>query len=92
MLYELKVALLVGATIAIGMFFFATIWLGSKIAEIVSLSIFIGVVSSVVIGTFIPWFLQRKGKDPAIGSGPFATIIQDLLSVIIYFSIAAYLL
>lgn len=91
-LYELKVAILVGATIAAGMFIFATLWLGTRIAEIVSISMFIGVISSVIIGTFIPWYLQKSGKDPAIGSGPFATIIQDLLSVIIYFSIAAYLL
>jgi magnesium transporter len=26
--------------------------------------------------------------DPAFGSGPLATVIQDLLSILIYFAIA----
>jgi magnesium transporter len=32
--------------------------------------------------------LHRLGRDPAFGSGPLATVIQDLLSLVIYFSIA----
>ena len=91
-LYEIKVAILVGITVALGVFIFTSFWLGTKIAEIVALSMFSGVICSVVIGTIIPWALQKSGKDPAIGSGPFATILQDLLSVIIYFSIASALL
>ena len=30
----------------------------------------------------------RCGADPAFGSGPLATVIQDLLSILIYFLIA----
>jgi magnesium transporter len=29
------------------------------------------------------------GIDPAFGSGPLATVIQDLLSIVIYLAIAA---
>lgn len=32
------------------------------------------------------------GLDPAFGSGPLATVIQDLLSILIYFAIAALVL
>jgi magnesium transporter len=32
------------------------------------------------------------GIDPAFGSGPLATVLQDLLSVLIYLSIATALL
>lgn len=32
-----------------------------------------------------PWGLTRLGLDPAYGSGPLATIVQDLLSLLIYF-------
>jgi magnesium transporter len=28
------------------------------------------------------------GRDPAYGSGPLATVIQDLASILIYFAIA----
>ncbi|MUG99589.1 CBS domain-containing protein [Scytonema sp. UIC 10036] len=39
------------------------------------------------IGLLFPWLLYRAGKDPAFGSGPVATIIQDVLSLLIYFTI-----
>ena len=32
--------------------------------------------------------MSRLGRDPAFGSGPLATVIQDLLSLVIYFVIA----
>nr|WP_263399612.1 hypothetical protein [Saccharopolyspora pogona] len=28
------------------------------------------------------------GQDPAFGSGPLATVVQDLLSIVIYFLVA----
>jgi magnesium transporter len=40
----------------------------------------------------LPWSLQRVGVDPAFGSGPLATIIQDVLSLLIYFAIATTLI
>ncbi len=40
----------------------------------------------------LPWALDRLGLDPAFGSGPLATVIQDLLSILIYFAIASALL
>ena len=39
----------------------------------------------------LPYALARSGRDPAYGSGPLATVIQDLLSVIVYFAIATAL-
>jgi magnesium transporter len=31
-----------------------------------------------------PWLLERFRRDPAFGSGPLATVIQDLLSITTY--------
>lgn len=36
----------------------------------------------------LPWLLHRLGRDPAFGPGPLATVVQDLLSVLIYFATA----
>ena len=36
----------------------------------------------------LPWTFQRLGGDPAFGSGPLATVIQDLLSIAVYFAMA----
>jgi magnesium transporter len=37
----------------------------------------------------LPWVFQRIGLDPAFGSGPLATVIQDILTIAIYFAVAA---
>jgi magnesium transporter len=40
----------------------------------------------------LPWLLDASGQDPAFGSGPLATVIQDLLSILIFFAIATWLI
>ncbi len=92
LIFELKISLLVASPIAVGIFLFTAFWLGTSIAQIVALSMFLGMLTSALIATLIPWSLEKLGKDPAIGSGPFTTIIQDLLSIIIYFKVATLLL
>jgi magnesium transporter len=40
----------------------------------------------------LPWLLARLGTDPAFGSGPVATIIQDVLTIAIYFAVMTMVL
>jgi magnesium transporter len=40
------------------------------------------------VGLLLPWALSRAGSDPAFGSGPIATIIQDVLSLLIFLSVS----
>ena len=47
---------------------------------------------ATLIAMTLPWAIGRLGKDPAFGSGPLATVIQDLLSILIYFIIASSVL
>ncbi len=44
---------------------------------------------ATVVALALPWLLDRIGVDPAFGAGPLATVIQDLLSIAIYFAIVA---
>lgn len=41
------------------------------------------------VALIIPEILWKRHTDPAIGSGPFTTVVQDLLSLLIYFFVAA---
>lgn len=50
------------------------------------------VLSAVVTGFFIPFMFIKLEKDPANASGPMGTALQDLFSVLIYFSIVSWLL
>jgi magnesium transporter len=44
------------------------------------------------MGTLIPVIFQRLGIDPAVSSGPFVTITNDISGIVIYLSISTALL
>ena len=67
-------------------------WGGSGIVAAVSLAIFAACATASTVAMALPWILHRWGIDPAFGSGPLATVIQDLLSIIIYLVIASAIL
>lgn len=68
------------------------IWGNVAVAQALGATLFLSILVSTAVALIIPTVLLHLRRDPAIGSGPFATIIQDLLSLTIYFLIAAALL
>jgi magnesium transporter len=64
-------------------------WGAADVALALGLSIFAACSIATVVAMALPWILDRFDMDPAFGSGPLATVIQDLLSIVIYFVIAA---
>ena len=72
-----------------------TVWwvLGSwSLALTVSLSLVAACSVATVVAMSLPWAMSSLGRDPAFGSGPLATVVQDLLSLVIYFAIASVLM
>jgi len=67
-------------------------WHSIYFGMVIGLATFTAIASSTVIAIFIPYVLNLLKQDPATGSGPFATILQDLLSIFVYFLIATALL
>jgi magnesium transporter len=57
----------------------------------VALALLVACSIATIVAMALPWLLHRFGLDPAYGSGPLATVIQDLLSVLIYMVIAVNL-
>jgi len=86
---EIFTGLFVGFTLA-AVFFPIGLWRWGDVglAMVVALSIFAACATASFVALSLPWVLNRMGIDPAFGSGPLATVIQDLLSVIIYLVIA----
>jgi len=41
-------------------------------------------LSLTVAAMLLPWLLNSLKLDPALGSGPMATVVQDLLSIWTY--------
>lgn len=50
------------------------------------------IVNAAIIGTFVPLFLDKRGIDPAVSTGPFITTSNDVLGVFIYFMVAKMIL
>lgn len=59
---------------------------------VVSLSIVASITFSSLFGCLIPIVLSSLNIDPASASGPLITTINDILSIVIYFSLATLLL
>lgn len=63
---------------------------------IVSITIGIALISVIImaaiIGTFIPFFLDKRGIDPAVATGPFITTSNDVFGILTYFLIAKLIL
>ncbi len=64
----------------------------TQLALAVCLSLIVASMLSTTIGILLPWAIWKLGGDPALGSGPVATILQNILSLLAYFGIVAWLL
>ena len=53
----------------------------------------IGVVLwGTLMGSLLPFVLRRLGFDPAASSAPFVATLVDVTGLVIYFSVASFLL
>lgn len=89
---ELATGLVIGALLGAAFFVFSlAVWDDAQVAAAVAISLGISCSIASVVAMALPYGLARLGRDPAFGSGPLATVIQDLLSVIVYFAVATAL-
>ena len=54
----------------------------------VSIALFSVVLLSSLMGTITPLILDKFGVNPALASGPFITTANDLVGLVVYFSVA----
>lgn len=64
-------------------------WGDFKIASGVALALLASSLGATAIALALPWAFQRFDADPAFGSGPLATVLQDVFTIAIYFGVAA---
>ena len=58
----------------------------------VSISLFCVVMFASVFGTFVPLTLEKLKIDPALATGPFISITNDIIGMLIYMSISSWLI
>jgi len=61
------------------------------LAGIVAVSLACAMSFAAVFGAFVPIVLNRLRVDPAVASGPFVTITNDVFALLIYFLITSML-
>jgi magnesium transporter len=57
-----------------------------------AVALFSVILFASISGTWIPLTLNRFGIDPALATGPFITTTNDIIGLIIYFSVGHYFL
>ncbi len=60
----------------------------ARLGFVVSIALFSVVLLASFMGTITPIVLDRFGINPALASGPFITTANDLLGLLVYFSVA----
>lgn len=85
---ELRTGMTIGAIL--GLISFLPVWYlfeSIHLAGAVASAIFAAGAMAAALGLMLPWWLARLGRDPALGSGPLATVIQDILSLLVYLAV-----
>jgi magnesium transporter len=59
-------------------------WERADVASAVSVALLAACSIASGVAMILPWLLRSLRQDPAFAAGPLATVIQDLLSVLVY--------
>lgn len=95
LLKELGVGLINGCIISLLVFIYNFFKLGidhQTTTIAVSLSLMSVVLFASVFGTFVPLTLEKLKIDPALATGPFISITNDIIGMLIYMLISSALL
>ena len=93
LLKEFSLAVVNGFILAVLLFLFTWLWQRDILtSSALAISLFVVIIIAGIIGTFIPLFLDKRGIDPAIATGPFITTSNDIFGILIYFMIAKMIL
>lgn len=88
LLGELGTGMLIGAIL--GALSLAPVWswFGDlRLASAVAASIFVAGTLANGLGLLFPWALTLAGFDPAYGTGPASTVVQDVCTILVYFAV-----
>ncbi|MBO5797436.1 MAG: magnesium transporter [Clostridia bacterium] len=97
---ELRVSIICGLALAVGCFlkillidnllFHSAVSIPA--ALVVCITTLATVVAAKLVGCALPILAKRLGFDPAVMASPFITTVVDAISLVIYFSVATWIL
>jgi len=91
-LKELAIGLALGLTMALAGGILGYFRGGADIGLIVGLSMLCIVIITNLVGVLLPFLLTRLRLDPAVASSPLITTVADASGLLIYFTIATWVI
>lgn len=86
---EMRVAMLIGATIAVAAGLGAWVWFANPLlGGVIGAAILFNICIAGLSGVAIPIFLDRMDQDPAVSSSIFVTMITDSMGFLIFLGLA----
>ncbi len=67
-------------------------WKESYVGFVIAVALFVALIVTNFASLATTFVIYKLGKDPALGSGPFATVLSDFTSIVIYLAVASLLL
>ncbi len=90
---EILVGILLGASLGAVLYLWSYFWKGNpEISLVVGISVVAIALCANLVGSLLPIVLIKLKLDPAVVSSPLITTIMDVTGLLIYFSIAIWLL
>lgn len=85
---EFRTALITGMVIAIMIFVTVIFLLGDqRFATILSGTLMVVIMNASLFGAVIPFMFKKIDVDPALATGPFVATFNDVIGLLIYFSL-----
>ncbi len=92
-LREAGVGVLVGGICGTLVGLVGLLWQGDPmLGLVVGVAMALTLFTATLWGTLVPLALERLGLDSALGAGPFITTVVDITGLLIYFTLATYLM
>jgi magnesium transporter len=86
---EIRVGLLMAVACGLIIGIAAQIWhQNPALGLTVGFAMAIVIMAASLMGTLVPMIFQRLNIDPAVSSGPFVTMVNDISGILIYLSIS----
>ncbi len=91
--HEAATGVMLGAASAVAVALVALAWLGQPTVALALVGgITGGVICAAVIGVAMPNLLRLFAREPQVAAGPVALAVADMVTLVIYFSLARWLL
>ncbi len=93
LLKESLLGLILGSLFGALVGLFAFYWYHDvALALTVGIAMFVDITIAAILALIVPLIIYKGNRDPALGAGPLTTIIQDFISVLVYFTVASAIL